>query len=118
MGETRFGYALGNGTVGVYDRSNRYWRIKVNYVIKRLKLIAWGDYFCNVYCFHFFILVEEPRCDVAFVRFGQRRSERTDHRLEQWQGLATQHINICHISALFTNIVTSPVMSLAGGCAQ
>nr|XP_047128260.1 Bardet-Biedl syndrome 2 protein isoform X2 [Hydra vulgaris] len=25
---TRFGYALSNGTVGVYDRSARYWRIK------------------------------------------------------------------------------------------
>ena len=26
---SRFGYALANGTVGVYDRSARYWRIKV-----------------------------------------------------------------------------------------
>lgn len=26
---SRFGYALANGTVGVYDRSSRYWRIKV-----------------------------------------------------------------------------------------
>lgn len=25
---SRFGYALGNGTVGVYDRTARYWRIK------------------------------------------------------------------------------------------
>jgi Bardet-Biedl syndrome 2 protein len=24
----RFGYALGNGTVGIYERSNRNWRIK------------------------------------------------------------------------------------------
>lgn len=26
---SRFGYALANGTVGVYDRTARYWRIKV-----------------------------------------------------------------------------------------
>ncbi|XP_005107459.1 Bardet-Biedl syndrome 2 protein homolog [Aplysia californica] len=25
---TRFGYSLGNGTVGVYDKTSRYWRIK------------------------------------------------------------------------------------------
>ncbi|KAJ7383530.1 Bardet-Biedl syndrome 2 protein [Desmophyllum pertusum] len=25
---SRFGYALGNGTVGVYDKTARYWRIK------------------------------------------------------------------------------------------
>ena len=30
MMESRFGYAMANGTVGVYDRSSRYWRIKVN----------------------------------------------------------------------------------------
>ena len=29
MMSSRFGYALANGTVGVYDRSTRYWRIKV-----------------------------------------------------------------------------------------
>ncbi|XP_061177268.1 Bardet-Biedl syndrome 2 protein homolog isoform X2 [Saccostrea echinata] len=28
MNHTRFGYALANGTVGVYDRTSRYWRIK------------------------------------------------------------------------------------------
>ncbi|XP_078067235.1 BBSome complex member BBS2 isoform X1 [Mustelus asterias] len=28
MHGTRFGYALANGTVGVYDRATRYWRIK------------------------------------------------------------------------------------------
>uniref|UniRef100_A0A8C6SIR0 BBSome complex member BBS2 n=1 Tax=Neogobius melanostomus TaxID=47308 RepID=A0A8C6SIR0_9GOBI len=28
MHDSRFGYALANGTVGVYDRSSRYWRIK------------------------------------------------------------------------------------------
>ena len=26
--DSKFGYALSNGTVGVYDRSARYWRIK------------------------------------------------------------------------------------------
>ena len=29
MVDTRFGYALANGTVGVYDRTSRFWRIKV-----------------------------------------------------------------------------------------
>ncbi|ELU16233.1 hypothetical protein CAPTEDRAFT_171644 [Capitella teleta] len=28
MQDSRFGYALANGTVGVYDKSSRYWRIK------------------------------------------------------------------------------------------
>jgi Bardet-Biedl syndrome 2 protein len=28
MQGSRFGYALANGTVGVYDRTARYWRIK------------------------------------------------------------------------------------------
>lgn len=28
MTTSRFGYALANGTVGVYDKSSRYWRIK------------------------------------------------------------------------------------------
>lgn len=28
MSNSRFGYALANGTVGVYDKSSRYWRIK------------------------------------------------------------------------------------------
>ncbi len=30
MHDSRFGYALANGTVGVYDRTARYWRIKVS----------------------------------------------------------------------------------------
>ena len=29
MTDSRFGYALANGTVGVYDKAARYWRIKV-----------------------------------------------------------------------------------------
>jgi len=29
MDGSRFGYALANGTVGVYDGSHRKWRIKV-----------------------------------------------------------------------------------------
>ena len=38
---SRFGYALGNGTVGVYDKTARYWRIKVQssyYLKKKFKL--------------------------------------------------------------------------------
>lgn len=27
---SRFGYALANGTVGVYNKAARYWRIKVS----------------------------------------------------------------------------------------
>ena len=27
----RFGYALNNGTVGVYEKGARWWRIKVKY---------------------------------------------------------------------------------------
>lgn len=27
---TRFGYSLSNGTVGVYDKVSRWWRIKVS----------------------------------------------------------------------------------------
>lgn len=29
MRRSSFGYALNNGTVGVYDRTDRFWRIKV-----------------------------------------------------------------------------------------
>ena len=29
---SRFGYALSNGTVGVYDKTARYWRIKVSVI--------------------------------------------------------------------------------------
>lgn len=29
----RFAYALDNGTVGVYDKFRRVWRVKVNYCI-------------------------------------------------------------------------------------
>jgi len=29
MEASKFGYALANGTVGVYDKTSRYWRIKV-----------------------------------------------------------------------------------------
>ena len=29
MEDSKFGYALANGTVGVYDKAARYWRIKV-----------------------------------------------------------------------------------------
>lgn len=30
MNGSRFAYALANGTVGVYNKSARYWRIKVS----------------------------------------------------------------------------------------
>ena len=33
MNGSRFGYGLANGTVGVYDRTARYWRIKVNTLV-------------------------------------------------------------------------------------
>lgn len=33
MHGSRFGYALANGTVGVYDRTARYWRIKVLFYV-------------------------------------------------------------------------------------
>ncbi len=40
MHGSRFGYALANGTVGVYDRTARYWRIKVlNSGLFKLNLI-------------------------------------------------------------------------------
>lgn len=29
MMDSKFGYALANGTVGVYEKSARFWRIKV-----------------------------------------------------------------------------------------
>lgn len=30
LSESAFGYALANGTVGVYDKNRRLWRIKVS----------------------------------------------------------------------------------------
>ena len=33
MEDSKFGYALANGTVGVYDKAARYWRIKVRNII-------------------------------------------------------------------------------------
>ena len=42
MAEARFGYALANGTVGVYDRTARYWRIKVSLCTRYIK----GDKGC------------------------------------------------------------------------
>lgn len=32
MSPTRFGYALANGTVGIYNQTARYWRIKVSMI--------------------------------------------------------------------------------------
>lgn len=37
---SRFGYALSNGTVGVYDKTSRYWRIKVSMVRRTCSGIA------------------------------------------------------------------------------
>jgi hypothetical protein len=31
---SRYGYALGNGTVGVYDRTTRMWRIKHKHAVR------------------------------------------------------------------------------------
>lgn len=41
MHGSRFGYALANGTVGVYDRAARYWRIKVSqsYVLNAIHIV-------------------------------------------------------------------------------
>lgn len=44
MNNTRFGYALANGTVGVYDRTSRYWRIKV------ITCCVPQTKFRNIYC--------------------------------------------------------------------
>lgn len=32
MSPARFGYALANGTVGIYNQAARYWRIKVSMI--------------------------------------------------------------------------------------
>lgn len=42
---SRFGYALSNGTVGVYDKTARYWRIKVSPMLEwhhRKFEFSWG----------------------------------------------------------------------------
>lgn len=62
MHGSRFGYALANGTVGVYDRTARYWRIKVPQsfliilswtrranLIKHYKSLAFVGLMCNIY---------------------------------------------------------------------
>lgn len=45
MHSSRFGYSLANGTVGVYDRTARYWRIKV----PRLKIntLSTSEFLCT-----------------------------------------------------------------------
>lgn len=49
---TKFGYALANGTVGVYDKTTRYWRIKVrNYkllYLLKLKYMVILFFFCFI----------------------------------------------------------------------
>ena len=50
MQDSRFGYALANGTVGVYDRSTRYWRIKVSlfgWMAKKVVMLV-----CVCVCMH------------------------------------------------------------------
>ncbi|KAJ8298785.1 hypothetical protein KUTeg_022845 [Tegillarca granosa] len=47
MVESRFGYALANGTVGVYDRSARYWRIKIDARSDRTGEVIFKDTFSN-----------------------------------------------------------------------
>lgn len=32
---TRYGYALSNGTVGVYDRASRVWRVKTKHTVRK-----------------------------------------------------------------------------------
>ena len=41
MHGSRFGYALANGTVGVYDRTARYWRIKVLQASHSMMCCTW-----------------------------------------------------------------------------
>jgi len=38
---SQFGYALGNGTVGVYKQNNRLWRIKV--ILPHLRHVTCND---------------------------------------------------------------------------
>lgn len=46
MHGSRFGYALANGTVGVYDRSARYWRIKV-------RAVTYNYFDFQLYCYYY-----------------------------------------------------------------
>jgi len=39
MIDSKFGYGLANGTVGVYDRQTRLWRIKVCGVVVKIIII-------------------------------------------------------------------------------
>jgi hypothetical protein len=52
MNHTRFGYALANGTVGVYDRTSRYWRIKVHTQLCFRNVIQLSAYYLlNMLCY-------------------------------------------------------------------
>ncbi|XP_065423038.1 Bardet-Biedl syndrome 2 protein isoform X5 [Chrysemys picta bellii] len=44
---SRFGYALSNGTVGVYDKTARYWRIKVDARSDRTGEVIFKDNFAS-----------------------------------------------------------------------
>ena len=52
MQDSRFGYALANGTVGVYDRSTRYWRIKVSLFGWMAKKVVMLVCVCACVCMH------------------------------------------------------------------
>ncbi|KAG8437672.1 hypothetical protein GDO86_008397 [Hymenochirus boettgeri] len=47
MYSSRFGYALSNGTVGMYDRTTRYWRIKVDARSDRTGEVIFKDNFSS-----------------------------------------------------------------------
>ncbi|XP_059507582.1 Bardet-Biedl syndrome 2 protein homolog isoform X2 [Stegostoma tigrinum] len=47
MHGSRFGYALANGTVGVYDRATRYWRIKIDARSDRTGEVIFKDNFTS-----------------------------------------------------------------------
>ena len=57
MEDSKFGYALANGTVGVYDKAARYWRIKVKHffeytkaqTILPLTLVILNKFRCHVH---------------------------------------------------------------------
>lgn len=53
MHGSRFGYALANGTVGVYDRTARYWRIKVLLSIRIIHLCYARLIFLFIICLFF-----------------------------------------------------------------
>ncbi|XP_058010818.1 Bardet-Biedl syndrome 2 protein isoform X2 [Ahaetulla prasina] len=47
MSPTRFGYALANGTVGIYNQAARYWRIKIDARSDRTGEVIFKDNFAS-----------------------------------------------------------------------